>query len=322
MENLDSSGSSGTAKITFYQVAAEWLESKKGNVKQSSYVHYTNVLVSHVLPTFGDQYLENIGREQLNDFFQSKLKSGRLDGAGGLSAKTVSDIRMVMSQIFQFSYDSRHINHTFRLSSVPVQRTPIAILSRKEQKQLEAVLFSSSEPVCLGTLLSLYTGMRIGEICALLWGDFDFEEGIVHITKTVQRIQNINLDANYKTSIVIQRPKTVCSVRTIPMPDFIADYIGRFRKSSDSYFLTGSKKLMEPRRCLRRYKTILREAGIHDYTFHVLRHTFSTRCVENEFDIKTLSEILGHSNVKITMERYVHPTLDMKRKQMNRLKKL
>lgn len=322
MKNLNLSASSGTARVTFQQVAFEWLESKREVVKQSSYVHYANVLVSHVLPSFGEKYLDDIERTQLNDFFQTKMSTGRLDGAGGLSTKTVSDMRMILSQIFRFSYENHQISDFFRLSPVPVQRTPITILSRREQKKLEAVLFSVTDPVCLGTLLSLYTGIRIGELCALLWEDFNFEEGIVHITKTVQRVQNMNPDADCKTSIIIQKPKTICSVRTIPMPDFIANYISQFQGNSDTFFLTGSKRLMEPRCCLRRYKDILRKAGVGDYTFHVLRHTFATRCVERDFDIKTLSEILGHSNINITMERYVHPTIDMKREQMNRLEKM
>ena len=184
---------------------------------------------------------------------------------------------------------------------------------------MEDQLFSRPDPLHLGILLSLYAGLRIGEVCALQWGDFHFDNGTVAVNKTLLRIRNMAPGAKCRTKLVIDKPKTQCSNRIIPLPEFLVPYLLAQRQGPEVYVLTGKRHFMEPRVCLERYKRVLRLAGVQPYTFHTLRHTFATRCVENGVDIKSLSEIMGHSNVTVTMQRYVHPSMDLKREQMNKL---
>ena len=177
-------------------------------------------------------------------------------------------------------------------------------------------------PFHLGILLTLYSGLRIGEICALQWQDFDFRNGTIMISKTLYRIQTENPDNNQKTKIIIESPKTESSIRVIPLPSFILNICINNCGKNQCYVLTGTEKYMEPRLCLKKFKNILKELGFSNYTFHTLRHTFATRCVENGFDVKSLSEILGHSNINTTMQRYVHPSLEFKQRNMDRLESI
>lgn len=195
-------------------------------------------------------------------------------------------------------------------------------MTRAEQATLEKFLFAHPEPLELGILIALYGGLRIGEICALQWKDFHFDSGTIHVTKTMLRIQNVTSNCQKKTKILISRPKTESSNRIVPLPSFLMSFLKRYRMEPDVYILTGTRSFLEPRMCLDKYKQILNQVHLKPFTFHALRHTFATRCVESEFDIKSLSEILGHANVNTTLQRYVHPSIDLKKEQMNRLEKI
>ena len=199
------------------------------------------------------------------------------------------------------------------------QTTPARVLSRAEQFALEHVLFAQQTPLNLGVLMSLYAGLRIGEVCALQWGDICLEEGTVFVHKTVLRIQEPCQDAGPRTRLMVTEPKTPCSRRVIPLPDFLLRYLAGAKQNEKVYLASGRPAPLEPRTCLSQYKRLLKKAGVEDTTFHTLRHTFATRCIENGMDVKSLSEIMGHSGVSITMQRYVHPSMDAKREQINRL---
>ena len=170
--------------------------------------------------------------------------------------------------------------------------------------------------------MCLYTGMRIGEVCALQWRDIDLINYTINISKTIQRVSNHETSHSSKTKIVIDTPKSVASKRAIPIPALLCEQLAQ-RKQADSsesyFFLTGSERYIEPRNYYARYQDILIDCGISQYTFHALRHTFATRCIEIGFDPKVLSEILGHTDVKITLDRYVHPSIDRKRACMELL---
>ena len=171
----------------------------------------------------------------------------------------------------------------------------------------------------MGIVFTMFTGVRIGELCGLRWGDVDLENGYVHIRRTVERIANLDRNTQSKTKVILSEPKTENSIRTIPLPSCLIEYIKTFKSNDDRYLLTATKKYTEPHTYYSRYKTFLRQNDLGDYTFHELRHTFATQCVDMGFDIKSLSEILGHSNVTTTMNLYVHPTLQMKKRQMDLL---
>ncbi|MFR0985310.1 MAG: site-specific integrase [Frisingicoccus sp.] len=192
-------------------------------------------------------------------------------------------------------------------------------MSRKEQEKLCQYLYSDLNACNIGILISLFTGLRVGEICALRWEDISISEQTIHICRTMQRIQDKS-GKNGRTKIVVTTPKSPCSIRTIPIPEELMQILISFQTSRTGYFLTGScQKYMEPRTMQNRFKAALKNCSVSNANYHALRHTFATRCVELGFDVKSLSEILGHANVNITMNRYVHPSMELKKANMQRL---
>ena len=168
-------------------------------------------------------------------------------------------------------------------------------------------------------MLTLHTGIRNGELCGLRWGDVNFANNTLHIRRTVERIADLDHTHKEKTKVIINEPKTEASRREIPLPLALCSYLRSRRKESGAYLLTGTDKPSEPHTLYVRYERFLRRNGFDGYTFHALRHTFATRGIEAGFDAKSLSEILGHSDVSTTMRCYVHPSVDQKRKQMETL---
>ena len=169
-------------------------------------------------------------------------------------------------------------------------------------------------------MLSLYTGIRLGELCALRWNCVDLNLGIIKVKQTMQRRQNTDPAEERRTKIVFTDPKTQTSSRTIPLPASLLMLAYSFQSTPNSFVLTGSsEKYIEPRTMQNHFKRIIQESGISSVNYHALRHTFATRCVEVGFEIKTLSEILGHATVNITLNRYVHSSFELKRQNMNKL---
>lgn len=180
----------------------------------------------------------------------------------------------------------------------------------------EIILFKRLKSVPTETnctiLLALTTGMRIGEICALKWSDIDLKKRIIAVNRTVQRIRTFA--SEQKTKIIESLPKSVKSKREIPIPDVVYEHIKALSKGveNDDYFLSSSKKIIEPRTLQYRFKSILKKEKLPSVTFHSLRHLFATKCIELGVDVKTLSELLGHSSVEITLNRYVHSSIERK----------
>lgn len=172
----------------------------------------------------------------------------------------------------------------------------------------------------LGILLALFTGLRIGELCALTWADIDINEQIIHVRKTLFRMTNHD-DTFAKTSIVIDTPKSKNSQRDLPIPTILSEPISQLKSNQNinHFFLTCSHKPTEPRTYTLRYKSFLKRNSVSYLNFHSLRHTFTTECIKSGVDVKTLSELLGHSSVMITLDRYVHSNMELKRKQLGKL---
>ncbi len=186
------------------------------------------------------------------------------------------------------------------------------VLSIDEQRILEKYLYSDINNYKMGILLALYTGMRVGELCALQWDDI--KESTIIINKTVQRLKQ-----NGKTVLEITEPKTRTSNRKIPVPDFLTPTLNQYR-SSGAVLKNRKGKPVEPRLMQLTFEKYVNDCGLPKTNFHALRHTFATRCVEAGFDIKSLSEILGHTDVKTTLNKYVHSSLAQKQKNMDLLK--
>lgn len=307
---------------SFAELANEWLLLKTPQLKASSIAKYTNLMNLYLLPIYGDRLISDISRSDITLWSRELLTSGGTK-AEGLSPKTVNSILSLMRNILEFAIREKGIpTADTKDLSVKQPQKPMRILSRVEQQRLSGYLQENLTPCNLGILLCLYTGLRIGEICALTWADILIEEQCLYIHQTMQRIQ-IKGSQEKKTTVVILPPKSECSIRRIPVPDEISQLLRMLQKPDNAYLLTGMvHSYVEPRNMENRFKAVTMKCGINDVNFHALRHTFATRCVELGFDVKSLSEILGHASVNITMNRYVHPSMELKQKNMNLLSEL
>lgn len=308
--------------ITYAELLDDWLCSTKLNVKESTYTRYLHIIRAHIKPKLGKNLLSQITVKSIENFVAFQLNSGRLDGKGGLSAKTTSDMLTIIKSTLEYANLN---NYTICCNphkiDIKKKGREMRVLTNSEQAALLKTLFKDIDLSKFGVLLSLYTGIRIGELCALKWEDFNLFNSSLNIRKTMQRIQETGAITKAKTKVTITEPKSECSTRVIPLPNFISDIARRFYASSQAFILTGSEnKFVEPRTMQNRFKKYVAESGIKKANFHSLRHTFATRCVEVGFEIKSLSEILGHANVNITLNRYVHSSFELKCSNMNKLK--
>ncbi len=292
----------------FKELSDLWLESIAYSIKESTYCNYSMKLEKHILPYFGAFRYEKLTVKIFNDFIAEKLSSG-------LSARYVSDICRVIKSITKFARQKLNCSDKAELLSLPkCEKKERKILMETQQNVLTSYLTDNVSPSNLGILISAVTGMRIGELCALKWSDIDLEKRIITVSKTMQRIKNTG--GKTATKIVVTPPKSKTSVREIPIPDVLFSYLVPMRKDDDCYVLTGEKFFSEPRTMQYRFKAVLNKLCLPQVNFHALRHMFATKCVDIGVDVKTLSEILGHCSVEITLNRYVHSSMERKRNCM------
>lgn len=303
-----------TSSVNFAKLSEEWLENKKLSVKESTIAHYKMIVDKHIMPLL-DRYDISAVTSNIIQQYMNKLIFD------GYAAKTVGDILNVIKSIIKYAeHKGFCCNCDLSIISLKIHKSEIETLTLIEQKKLCNYIENNLDNRNFGILLCLYTGIRIGELCALKWSDIDIREKVLIVNKTMLRISNNYLSDRCKTKIIITSPKSEDSVRQIPIPKHIIDVLKNFNRNSNAYVLTGLEdNFIEPRNMQYHFKTILKKCGIRNVKFHILRHTFATRCVENGFEIKSLSEILGHSSIKITLDRYVHSSMDLKRKNMDKL---
>lgn len=309
-------------EVRFQYLAEQWLENVKFRVKESSYVKYYNLVYNHIIPSLGNIFISDFTTRVIENFIEEKLKNGKKNGKGGLAAKTVKDILVVIKEICFFA-EEYNIKLPCRLETIKIRfREPeICIMDKQDQHKLEEFLIRDDSLYKTGILLSLYMGLRLGEVCALQRKHIYFHTEILQIRKTMQRIQTLDQTGGKKTKIIVTEPKTISSIRDIPIPGFLLKRLAILENASpQAYILTGSPyRYMEPRMLEHHFKSCLQQCEIKVVSYHTLRHTFATRCVEVGFDVKSLSEILGHSNVNITLNRYVHSSMEQKRRNMELL---
>ena len=300
----------------------DFMLQQRYQVKESTYAHYVSLLETHIRPYFGNMYVTEVTSGMIELYASKKLQNGKLNKKGGLSPKTVKDLLSLIRLILKYGVTRGIIGQQVLFFSGPrITCKEIQVFSKAEQKRLEDFVLKSEDTMHLGIYLSLYTGIRLGEICALKWSDINFEERYLNIDKTISRIKNVE-SAGKKTKLLIDTPKTSASKRKIPLSIYLSELLLKHKQnafSKDSFFLTGTEKFIEPRNYYNKYKSDLSQCDLSSYTFHALRHTFATRCIEKGVDPKSLSEILGHADVKITLDRYVHPSLEHKRACMELL---
>lgn len=303
---------------TMEQVCILWLDVIKTQIKHSTYVKYYNTVYNHIIPLLGKHKINFVDTNLIRQFANEKLTNGKLSG-GGLSNKTVKDILSIIRLIMIYAKNiGIDVNCNIDCIKIKSSESNVDFLNESERERLTAYLINNIDYTNLGILICLYTGLRIGEICALKFEDISLNDNIIHIRKTMQRLQNLNPLDIKKTEIVITPPKSKSSVRDIPLPEFIADIIKEKQLYySKAFLLTGeTDSYIEPRTLENRFKNRIADCGIENINFHILRHTFATHCVELGFETKSLSEILGHSSVNITLNRYVHSTMELKRMNM------
>ena len=234
-----------------------------------------------------------------------KLESGRLDGKGGLSPAYVRSIMLVINSVIEFSIAECLCPPVkINIHMPAMQRKELEILNSSDQARLETALLADLDETSLGIYLTLQTGLRIGEVCALRWCDIDLARAIIHIRSTIARVRAANNEVCRKTKLIRDTPKTKASTRDIPIAENV---------------ISPTAEFVSPRTFEYRFHKFLTENNIPDVNYHVLRHTFATRCVEAGVDIKSLSELLGHSNVAITLNTYVHSSIERKREELKKL---
>lgn len=298
----------------FSQYCEEWLDITRNRVKPATYIKYESVLDNHIKPSLGGYYPQALNTVIISRFSDYLLKEKHL------AVKTVRDILTCLRSVVKFC--AKQLPGA--LDAVEIiypkeEAKEMRVLSTIEQKRLMAELCTDINKCKFGILLALLTGMRIGEICALRWGDINLTDNTICVHATMQRLKSFSDNGN-KTQIVIGTPKSEKSMRIIPLTKQAASLCLQMIKQSPSAFvLTGTDSYMEPRALQYRLKKYTAACGLDGVHFHTLRHTFATRCVEVGFDVKTLSEILGHSSTTVTLNRYVHSSMELKRANMKKL---
>lgn len=316
---IDMSQRDTSRTLQFASIADLWLKEITLKAKGATVQKYSYTLDKHILPVLGHINITEFDRELLTQYATEKLTHGRKDNKGGLSASSVKGIMVIINSVLRYALDNKLCS--FALPSnikLTTQKKELSVLSPVDLNKLEIALANSETPTAVGILISLYMGLRIGEICALRWSDIDFERRILFVRTTVSRVKADGKCAS--TKLVIDTPKTNSSLREIPIPDFLSQALLLVRRKSQSlYVVSDNATFVSPRTYEYRFHRFLEKAGIEDINYHTLRHTFATRCVEHGVDIKSLSEILGHSNVSVTLGTYVHSSLELKRVQMDKL---
>jgi integrase len=271
------------------------------------------LIENHLLPYFGDRLL--VEEAFVQQFVLEKLEAG-------LAQKTVKDVLIVLKMILKFGAKQSIFTYKPFEIQFPTQRQKLSleVLSRSDQKKIMSYIQQHFTFRNLGVYICLSAGMRIGEICALKWKDVDMEKGVISVRRTIQRIYNIENGVR-KTELLLDTPKTSNSIREIPMVKELWRMLKPLKKLvNESFFVvTNDSKPTEPRTYRIYYKSLMKELSMPELKFHGLRHSFATRCIESNCDYKTVSVLLGHSNISTTLNLYVHPNMEQKKRAVDQM---
>lgn len=311
----------GTLDVTFGEIVELWLANNFFVQKESTKLKYSNIIKAHIIPALGDINITQIDEVLINQFLTNKKECGRVDKKGGLSNSYIKTMAIIINSVINYAVERELCSPLkSKIKKPPVSKNEINILSVENQKKIEIVLQGDDSLTALGIIIALNTGLRIGEICALQWEDIDFKESVMHIRHSIIRVQSKERSNKQKTILILDNPKTKTSIRDIPITSKLYVILLKAKKRASSKFVVSDKaEFVSPRTFEYRFHKILFQYGFPDTNFHTLRHTFATRCVELNVDTKTLSEVLGHSSVGITLNTYVHPSFDIKRSQLEKL---
>lgn len=293
-------------EILFNQLIEEWKKQKIKKVKASTFSIYTHILEKHIIPELSDIV---ISQKIVDNFIERKKKAG-------LKPSTINNVCIVLNSILSLGYDNIKCEKQRR------PKTKTRILTEYEKLRLENYLLDNLNFFNFGLLLMMYTGLRVGELSALLISDINAQAQIVSITKTLERIRATDNLKGAKTKIIIDTPKSQSSVREIALIDFIIELYQKIYKGhTTGYLLTGTSRYIEPHSIDRKFKKILQDCNIQSINIHALRHTFATEFYKETKDVKTLSEILGHSSENTTISLYIHSDLNEQKRGIEKMSK-
>lgn len=289
---------------TVEAVMKNWLYLTKHKTKYSTFVKYETIINNHIIPELGKINVSMLTAKRISEFTDKLI--------GSFATATVNNILIVLEMGFDYAEEEYNIKCP-KISLLKQSKQEMRVLSRSEQQTLIRYIRNNDNCFSFGILFALFTGIRIGELCALQWDDI--KDNKIHISKTMQRIKN----EDGKSTVMITEPKTDKSNRIIPVPTAIYELIEKYRKPKGYVIHQVNDKFIEPRLMQKKFGEITTACGLKNVNFHTLRHTFATRCIESGFDVKTLSEILGHTSVRTTLDRYVHSSFELKQKNMEKL---
>lgn len=299
-----------TRRMTVRELAEEWLRIHRTRLKPSSYQRYSGFVQNHINDSIGLVSVLYLTTARIHEYALGRL-------ATGLAPQSVNAVLIFLHSVLKYGHQQYKLPLP-EIVYLACKKKEMRVLSQDEQRRLVEYLLKDMDRCKLGVLVALYTGLRIGELCGLQWGDIS-DTGI-KVRRTMQRLKKEN---GTGTELYIGPPKTRSSIREIPIPSFLQELISANKPPAggDAYFLSVNQAdIIEPRNMQYKFKKYVRAAGIDGANFHALRHTFATRCVECGFEIKSLSEILGHANVQTTLNKYVHSSFELKRMNMELLK--
>lgn len=287
---------------TYKKHVIKWLNEKKSYVKESTYANYSYIVYNYIIPYVGNYNVKKLNKKVFQDLILNLHEKS-------LSNKTIKDIIMVIKSSLRKVFEENKIK-SFSLKLVYPKEKNIKtmnVLSKNEQHILMEYIIKNISDKNVGILLSLICGLRIGEVCALKWENIDLENKIIHITKTIQRIY-IKENNTILSKVVITNPKTIKSNRDIPINDFMYEKLINLRKNNNVFVLSGNAQYIEPRTYRNYFTKILKSLNLRHFKYHALRHTFASNLISLKIDYKTVSELLGHSNISLTLNLYVHPS--------------
>ena len=303
-------------------VVNEFLNEKKYGIKKRTFLFYNQMINLHIANEIGDVELNDLTQNKLNEFIINKYEFGNKKNKGGLSYSTIKSLQGILNRCLKFAYKRKYLSERLEIDVSIKQNNvkKVEALTKEEQFKIEKYLLDKKRKYCYGILISLYKGMRLGELLALRWEDIDYKNKTINIRRTTCRVLE-----NNKTIIIEDTPKTLSSFREIPLTNFVISILKelkQYQNNKSEYVISkNTGKRIETRSYQESFSRLLKRLKIRHYGFHSLRHTFATRCLELGVDIKTLSELLGHTNPTVTLNRYVHSNIELKKAAMNKLSK-
>ena len=298
---------------TIREIAVAWKEYKRPYVKQSTMAAYLLILENHLLPAFGEK--DSLPEQSVQSFVLEKIECG-------LSVKSIIDILIVLKMVMKFGVKNEWMNYYEWDIKYPTNSAnkELEVLSVSNHRKILDHIQSHFTFTGLGIYISLSTGLRIGEICALKWNDINITEGTITVSRTIERIYMVEGEKKH-TELVISSPKTRNSCREIPMSKELLAIVKPLKKivNDDFYVLTNDEHPTEPRTYRNYYNGLMEKLGIPRLKYHGLRHSFATRCIEAGCDYKTVSVLLGHSNISTTLNLYVHPNMEQKKRCITKM---